>query len=140
VNGAPAGWSGSPVRSPGINRGDAVLLVRLRELAGQHRRFGYRRLHAPLRREGLVIHCKRIYRLYKAEELALRRRRLPERELLRLIVPQQRSQRWSMDFASHALWTGRRFRCGSQPLPAHRRASGWCTTPSVLAPRAAAPC
>jgi putative transposase len=40
-----------------------------------------------------------------------RRRRLPERERLRLVVPQQRNQRWSIDFASDALWTGRPFRC-----------------------------
>ena len=53
------------------------------------------------------------YRLYKAENLTVgrQRRRPPERERLPAIVPQQRNQRWSMDFASDALWTGRRFRC-----------------------------
>jgi transposase InsO family protein len=40
-----------------------------------------------------------------------RRRRPAEREHLRLVVPARRNQRWSMDFASDALWTGRRFRC-----------------------------
>jgi transposase InsO family protein len=62
----------------------------------------------------LVIHRKKTDRLYKAEELALRRRRrqrLPKRERLRLVVPQRRNQRWSMDFASGASSTGRRFRC-----------------------------
>ena len=61
-----------------------------------------------------MINRKKTYRLYKAEGLAVRprrRRRLLERERLRLIVPQQRNQRWSLDFASDALWTGRRFRC-----------------------------
>ena len=46
---------------------------------------------------------QKTYRLYKAERLAVRprrRRRLPERERLRLVVPQPRNQRWSMDFAS----------------------------------------
>jgi hypothetical protein len=78
--------------------------IRLRELAGQHRRIGYLRLlHTPLRREVLVNNRQKTYRLYKAERLAVRprrRRRLPERERLRLVVPQPRNQRWSMDFAS----------------------------------------
>jgi putative transposase len=95
-------------------RDDAELRARLCELAGQHRRFGYLRLHALLRREGLVINRKKTYRLYQAEDLAVRRRRRrrpPERERLRLVVPARRNQRWSMDFASDALWTGRRYRC-----------------------------
>jgi putative transposase len=95
-------------------RDDAELRARLRELAGEHRRFGYLRLHALLRREGLVINRKKTYRLYKAENLTVRRRRRrrpPERERLRPVAPTRRNQRWSMDFASDALWTGRRFRC-----------------------------
>ena len=61
-----------------------------------------------------MINRKRTYRLYKAENLPVgrrRRRRPPERERLRLVVPERRNQRWSMDFASDALGTGRRFRC-----------------------------
>jgi putative transposase len=61
-----------------------------------------------------VIDRKKTDRLYRTEDLAVprrRRRRPPERERLRLIVPEQRNQRWSMDFANDALWTGRRFRC-----------------------------
>jgi putative transposase len=88
--------------------------ARLRELAGQHRRFGYLRLHALLRWEGLVINRQKTYRLYKADDLAVRRRsrrRPPERDRLRLVASVRRNQRWSMDFASDALWTGRRFRC-----------------------------
>jgi putative transposase len=63
---------------------------------------------------GLVINRKKTYRLYRTEDLAVRRRRRrrpPERERLRLAVPARRNQRWSMDFVSDALWTGRRFRC-----------------------------
>ena len=102
----------APYRSR--RRPDAELRARLCALAGQHRRFGYLRLHALLRREGLVINRKKTYRLHKAEDLAVRRRRrrrLPGRERLRLIAPERRNQRWSMEFASDALWTGRRFRC-----------------------------
>lgn len=108
------GLARSVARYRSRRRDDAELRARLRELAGQHRRFGYLRLHALLRREGLVINRKKTYRLYKADDLAVRRRprrRPPERERLRLVVPGRRNQRWSMDFASDALWTGRRFRC-----------------------------
>jgi putative transposase len=108
------GLARSVARYQPRRRDDAELRARLRELAGRHRRFGYLRLHALLRQEGLVINRKRTYRLYKAENLTVgrrSRRRPPERERLRLVVPERRNQRWSMDFASDALWTGRRFRC-----------------------------
>jgi putative transposase len=108
------GLARSVARYRSRRRDDAELRARLRELAGQHRRFGYLRLHALLRQEGLVINRKRTYRLYQAEDLAVRRRRRrrpPERERLRLVVPERRNQRGSMDFASDALWTGRCFRC-----------------------------
>ena len=108
------GLARSVARYRSRRRDDAELRARLRELAGRHRRFGYLRLHALLRQEGLVINRKRTYRLYKAENLTVgrrRRRRPPERERLRLVVPERRNQRWSMDFASDALGTGRRFRC-----------------------------
>ena len=54
--------------------GDAELRKRLRELAGQRRRFGYRRLAILLRREGAVVNLKRIWRLYREERLSVRRR------------------------------------------------------------------
>jgi putative transposase len=100
-------WSASRGRSPGIGRGAPTIPGCGRdsnELAGERRRFGYLRLHALLRREGLVINPKKTYRLYKAEVLTMRprrRRRPAERERLRLVVAQLRNQRWSMDFASH---------------------------------------
>jgi putative transposase len=108
------GLARSVARYRSRRRDEAELRARLCELAREHRRFGYLRLHALLRREGLVINRKRTYRLYKAEGLAVRRRprrRPSERARLRLVAPERRNQRWSMDFASDALWTGRRFRC-----------------------------
>ena len=54
---------------------DAELREKLRELGNQRRRFGYRRLHILLRREGVMINGKKIQRLYKEESLAVRRRR-----------------------------------------------------------------
>jgi putative transposase len=54
---------------------DAALRQRLRELAGQSKRFGSPRLHIMLKREGLVINHKRTERIYREEGLALRRKR-----------------------------------------------------------------
>lgn len=86
---------------------------RLRELAMERRRFGYRRLHVLLRREGWRVNHKRIYRLYVEQCLSVRkrnrRRRIsPLRAPLR--VATAANQAWSMDFVSDALATGRRFR------------------------------
>jgi putative transposase len=56
-------------------REDAALRSRLRELAGERPRFGYRRLHRMLRREKWVVNHKRMYRLYREEGLAMRQRK-----------------------------------------------------------------
>jgi len=48
---------------------------RLRELAEQRRRWGYRRLHVLLEREGWVVNSKRVYRIYLEEKLVVRRRK-----------------------------------------------------------------
>lgn len=60
---------------------DAVLRARLRELAAERRRFGYRRLAILLRREGLEANHKKVFRLYREEGLAVRRRRGRKRAL-----------------------------------------------------------
>jgi putative transposase len=92
---------------------NAELRQRLRALAEQRRRFGYRRLHVLLRREGHVVNKKRVQRLYQQEGLSLRGRRRKKRFAgLRVVLPgpQQPNQRWSMDFMADALADGRRFR------------------------------
>jgi putative transposase len=48
---------------------DAALRKRLRELAAERRRFGYRRLHLLLKREGVAVNWKKLYRLYREERL-----------------------------------------------------------------------
>jgi putative transposase len=53
---------------------DAELRQRLRALAHERRRFGYRRLHVLLRREGFTVNHKRLFRLYREERLMVRRR------------------------------------------------------------------
>lgn len=93
--------------------GDAVLRQRLRELAEERRRFGYRRLHVLLRREGWVVNHKRVYRLYREEGLAVRRRKRKSRAAFwrqPLPAPSRPNQGWSMDFLQDALAKGRRIR------------------------------
>lgn len=92
---------------------DEALRERLRELAEQRRRFGCPRLHVLLKREGLVINHKRTERLYHEERLSLRlKRRRKRAALIRVKLPaaERANQRWSMDFASDSLCTGRKFR------------------------------
>ncbi len=96
-----------------VERDDAAVLERLRALASENRRYGYPRLHAMLRREGLVVNHKRTWRLYSAEGLQVRtkkRRKLPRRDRVAPQVPERPMQRWSLDFMSDQLVDHRRFR------------------------------
>jgi len=92
---------------------DAAARVRLRELASIRRRFGYRRLHILLTREGIVMNHKKLRRLYSEERLQVRRRGGRKRALgtrAPMALPQGPNQRWSLDFLSDAMIDGRRFR------------------------------
>ena len=92
---------------------DEELRKRLRELAEQRKRFGSPRLHIMLKREGLVINHKRTERLYREEGLALRKKRRRKGAAgARVIIPlpQRTNERWSMDFVTDSIVTGRRFR------------------------------
>ena len=91
----------------------AELRQRLRALAAERRRFGYRRLWVLLRREGFPVNHKRVYRLYRDEGLAVRRRKRKRVAITaRTVVPapERPNQRWSMDFVSDALANCRRIR------------------------------
>jgi putative transposase len=86
---------------------------RLRELAAQRRRFGYRRLGWLLAREGRRMNRKKLYRLYREEKLMVRRRGGRKRALgtrAPMTLPLTINQRWSLDFVSDTLSDGRRFR------------------------------
>jgi len=92
---------------------DSLLRQRLRELAAERRRFGYRRLGWLLEREGHVMNRKKLYRLYREEKLMVRRRRGRKRALgtrAPMTLPGAINQRWSLDFVADALSDGRRFR------------------------------
>ena len=90
------------------------LRQRLCELARKRQRFGYRRLTALLQREGQAVNHKRIYRLYREENLALRRLRR-QHSAQRLTAAEKNlaerpNQRWALDFVSDTLATGQTFR------------------------------
>ena len=92
---------------------DSRLRQRLRELAHQRRRFGYRRLGWLLAREGHSMNHKKLYRLYREEKLMVRRRGGRKRALgtrAPMALPHALNQRWSLDFVSDTLADGRRFR------------------------------
>jgi putative transposase len=84
----------------------------LRALAQERVRWGYRRLHVLLRREGLTVNRKCVYRLYRDEGLAVRRRKRKRVAVARqpMPTPSRLNECWAMDFMSDALATGRRFR------------------------------
>ncbi len=92
---------------------DAELRVRLRELANERRRFGYRRLFVLLRREGEPSGINRIHRLYREEGLAVRKRRARRKACgvrVPILVEARPNARWSLDFVSDQFANGRRFR------------------------------
>jgi putative transposase len=91
-----------------------ALRIRLKDLAAVRVRYGYRRLHVLLRREGWAVNHKRVYRLYNEEGLSIRAK-LPRRKRAwryragrsQIISP---NDVWAMDFMSDALFDGRPFR------------------------------
>lgn len=92
---------------------DTALRRRLRDLAHARRRFGYRRLFILLRREGEPAGKNRIYRLYREEGLAVKKRRARRRATgtrAPILVEAKANARWSLDFVHDQLACGRRFR------------------------------
>lgn len=92
----------------------AALRARIGEIAAVKRRYGYRRIHILLRREGWPVNRKRTYRLYREAGLAVRRRkrkRIGPFERKPLPKPLAANLSWSMDFLADGLADGRRLRC-----------------------------
>jgi putative transposase len=92
---------------------DREVRERMKAIALERRRFGYRRLLVMLRREGLVVNHKKLFRLYREEKLAVRRRGGRKRAIgtrAPMLVPLRPDERWSLDFVSDQLTDGRRFR------------------------------
>lgn len=92
----------------------ARLQARIAELAAVKRRYGYRRIHVLLKREGWTVNVKKTYRLYRDAGLAVRRRKRKRIGLFErkpLPRPTHANVSWSMDFVSDGLADGRRLRC-----------------------------
>ena len=90
------------------------LKTRIIDLAHARRRFGYRRIHDLLRREGVQANHKKVYRLYREAALSVRKRRrrkavMVDRQALQ--VPTGPNEIWSIDFVMDALANGRRIKC-----------------------------
>jgi putative transposase len=103
----------STMRYEGHGRDDTPVRARLRELAAEKRRYGYRRLHVLLRREGVLVNHKCVERIYREEGLSVRRRKRKRAAGVRAetwLQATQPDQRWSLDFVSDALWWGRKLR------------------------------
>lgn len=92
---------------------DMDLRERLKAIAKERRRFGYRRLHVLLKRDGIMVNLKKVYRIYTEEGLTVRKRKGRKRAIgTRTTLPRADglNQIWSLDFVSDALSDGRRFR------------------------------
>jgi putative transposase len=91
-----------------------ALSARIVELAQMRRRFGYRRLHDLVRPEFPDVNHKKVYRLYREADLAVRRRKKAKRpasERQPRLPANRPNAVWSMDFVSDALASGRRLKC-----------------------------
>ncbi len=92
---------------------DAVLRERMKAIAHERRRFGYRRLHVLLRREGHLINHKRLFRIYREEKLTVRRRGGRKRAMgtrAPMVIAMAPNRRWSLDFVSDQMTDCRRFK------------------------------
>ncbi len=99
---------------PEIDAATQQLKVKIVEIAQMRRRFGYRRIHDLLRTEHPGVNHKRVYRLYREANLAVRRRRKAKRspgERVPLQLARSVNEVWSMDFVSDSLANGRRIKC-----------------------------
>ena len=101
------------VRYASVRADDAGLRDRMKAIAHERRRFGYRRINVLLRREGISVNHKRLFRLYREEKLSVRKRGGRKRALgtrAPMLVPLLANQRWSLDFVSDQFTDCRRFR------------------------------
>ena len=101
------------VRYQSTRPDDRDVRERMVALARERRRFGYRRLHVLLRREGYEINHKKLFRLYREEKLTVRRRGGRKRAIgtrAPMLLPLGPNERWSLDFVSDQFTDGRRFR------------------------------
>lgn len=103
----------SSVRYTSTRSDDADLREAMKKVASERRRFGYRRIHGMLERQGIMMNQKKLRRLYREEKLQVRKRGDRKRALgarRPMLLPSLPNERWSLDFVSDAFTDGRRFR------------------------------
>jgi putative transposase len=109
------GLSRSSWRNPPQDEEATVLLrQRIKQLAHERKRFGYRRIHDMLKFEGYAVNHKRVYRLYTEQKLTVKRRKKAKRpiaERAELLMPDAPNQVWSIDFVMDSLANGRKLKC-----------------------------
>lgn len=108
------GFPRSSMRYRSLRAPQDELRIRIRELAAQRPRWGYRRIHVLLRREGWPVNRKRVQRLYREEGLAVRRKGKRRRSQVPRLVREplgRANERWILDFVSDTLSNDRTFRC-----------------------------
>jgi putative transposase len=101
------------IRYTSLRPDDGDLRKRMKAIAHERRRFGYRRIHVLLQREGYAVNHKKLFRLYREEKLVVRRRGGRKRAIgtrAPMVVPMAPNERWSLDFVSDQFTDGRRFR------------------------------
>jgi putative transposase len=94
-------------------KNDMPVIQALEELVSKHPAIGFWKSHYRLRRKGHLWNHKKVYRIYSAMGLNIRRRhkkRLPARIKQALFRPESINQVWSVDFMSDSLWSGKHFR------------------------------
>ena len=92
----------------------ATLKERIKALAQERRRFGYRCINDMLKFEGVIVNNKRVYRLYTEQKLSVKRRKKAKRpitERAELLIPDSPNQVWSIDFVMDRLANGRKLKC-----------------------------
>ena len=103
----------STVRCLSHHGDDSELRDAIKRVSRERRRFGCRRIHVMIEREGFTVNHMKVRRIYREEKLQMRRRGGKKRALgtrKPMVLPDGPNQRWSLDFVSDALTDGRRFR------------------------------
>ncbi len=121
----------SSMRYRSVRPDDAAIREAMKKLASERRRFGYRRIHVMLDRQGIVMNLKKLRRLYREEKLTVRKRGGRKRALgtrRPLALPSRPNERWSLDFISDAFTDGRRSVFWRWSTTLHANAFVWSPT------------
>ena len=92
---------------------DEAVITELERLAGKHPGYGFWKMQNRLKMEGHLWNHKKVYRVYTALKLNLRRRhkrRLPARQAVAISIPATPNRMWSLDFMTDTLYDGRKVR------------------------------